>query len=95
MPRALRMLIVEDVPQDAEVAVAELRRTGIAVESLRVETESDFEAALDVDAPDLILEEEAARHAVTGERHGFLQKPFDVAMLAAAIRSALDGGGGA
>ena len=40
-------------------------------------------------------EEEAARHAVSGERHGFLQKPFDVAMLAAAIRSALDGGGGA
>jgi len=55
MPQALRILIVEDVPQDAEVAVLEMRRAGIAVESLRVETEKDFVAALEVFEPDLIL----------------------------------------
>jgi len=46
MPIPLRLLIVEDCPADAELMVAELKRTGFAPAWERVETEADFLAQL-------------------------------------------------
>jgi two-component system cell cycle sensor histidine kinase/response regulator CckA len=50
----LRILILEDSPDDAEVAVQELRRAGVACLPERVDSETTFLAALDP-APDLIV----------------------------------------
>jgi PAS domain S-box-containing protein len=46
-PKSLRVLILEDRPADAELMVAELRRQGFDPDWTRVETETDFVAALD------------------------------------------------
>jgi PAS domain S-box-containing protein len=44
--RRLRVLLVEDRPQDAELTLAELRRSGFEVVHRRVETEADYLASL-------------------------------------------------
>jgi PAS domain S-box-containing protein len=54
MPTPLQVLILEDRPADAELALRELRRAGFAPGWLRVETEADYLAALDPSL-DLIL----------------------------------------
>src|SRR4051812_13106986 len=46
MPHALRLLIVEDNPHDAELILRGLRRAGFEPESRRVETEAAYLAAL-------------------------------------------------
>jgi signal transduction histidine kinase len=46
--------MVEDDPLDAELVLRELRRAGLEVDAKRVETEEDFERALE-EKPDLIL----------------------------------------
>ncbi len=51
----LRLLVVEDSEHDAVLAVAEMRRAGVAVEWRRVETERDLRAALVDFAPDVVL----------------------------------------
>lgn len=51
---AIRIVILEDRPDDAELMVHELRRTGFEVEWRRMETETDFLAALR-SPPDLVL----------------------------------------
>src|SRR5579864_875337 len=43
----MRVLIVEDNPDDAELMLLELRRAGLRVEFERVETEAAMNAALD------------------------------------------------
>jgi len=50
----LRILILEDSADDADVVVRELRRAGVACLPLRVDTERSFLAGLDP-TPDLIL----------------------------------------
>ncbi|GBC85593.1 Blue-light-activated protein [bacterium HR11] len=55
MDRPLRILILEDVPTDAELVEWELRRAGLVFTSRRVDTEADFRAALDDFEPDVIL----------------------------------------
>jgi len=54
MATPMRVLILEDVPVDAELMVHELRRAGFDPDWQRVETESDYLAHLDP-ALDLIL----------------------------------------
>ncbi|MBK9710138.1 MAG: PAS domain S-box protein [Kouleothrix sp.] len=54
MPAPLHVLILEDQPDDAELALHELRRAGFAPEWRRVDTEAEYLAALDP-ALDLIL----------------------------------------
>lgn len=49
MTRTLRVLLVEDRPDDAELIVAELVRAGFAVQAQRVDTDEELAAAL---APD-------------------------------------------
>ncbi len=51
----LRIVFVEDVAADAELAAAELRRAGLSFESRRVETRADFVAALGEYRPTLVL----------------------------------------
>ncbi len=51
---SIRITILEDRPEDAELMVHELRRCGFKVEWRRLETEGEFLAALEA-PPDLIL----------------------------------------
>ncbi len=51
----LRVLIVEDVPTDAELCARELTRGGFVFTSKRVDTRADFEDALQTFSPDLIM----------------------------------------
>ena len=52
--KTLHLLILEDNPDDAELAVKELQREGFTVKWRRVETEKAFRKAL-AEKPDLIL----------------------------------------
>jgi PAS domain S-box-containing protein/putative nucleotidyltransferase with HDIG domain len=54
MPTPLRVLIVEDTPDDAELMLLRLRQEGFQPDWTRVQTEPDYLAAL-ATAPDLIL----------------------------------------
>ena len=51
----LRVLMVEDSPDDAELIERALRRAGLALELRRVEEADAFRAALDAAEPDVIL----------------------------------------
>jgi PAS domain S-box-containing protein len=55
MERALRILILEDLPSDAELMVYELRQVQIAHSYRRVDHRDDFVATLEANWPDLIL----------------------------------------
>jgi PAS domain S-box-containing protein len=55
MDKGLRILILEDVPTDAELVERELNRAGIRFSSKRVETKEGFIEALKDFAPDTIL----------------------------------------
>ena len=55
MTDTVRVLILEDVPADAEMNLRCLRKAGIDVESLCVDTRATFVAALRDFEPDLIL----------------------------------------
>jgi len=54
MGTPLRVLLVEDSPDDAELAIAHVQRAGLEVDWQRVETEADYRAYLDA-SPDLIV----------------------------------------
>ena len=58
----VRLLIVEDVATEAEIAVRQLKKAGIACTWHRVETEIDFRQALRVFKPHLILSDCALPH---------------------------------
>ena len=68
MKAPLRVLIVEDVPTDAELMCAQLRREGHSVDWTRVDTESAYRAALnprlDVILSDCSLPSFSASHAL-------------------------------
>src|SRR5882757_1405557 len=51
----IKILLVEDRAEDAELLVSEMRRSGLAIVSRRVESELAYQAALENFAPDLIL----------------------------------------
>src|SRR4030095_13523623 len=55
MDRVLRILILEDIPTDAELALRELKRAGLVFDSRRVLDEAGFMRALADFAPDLVL----------------------------------------
>ena len=62
MEPVLRILILEDVPNDARLETAALERARIACESLRVETTTAFLDQLDKFSPDLVLSEFTLSH---------------------------------
>ncbi len=51
----LRILILEDVPSDAELEESELRDAGLAFTLLRVDTRDAFERALDEFRPNIVI----------------------------------------
>ena len=55
MNAGLRILMVEDVEDDAALAVRELKRAGLAVEARRVDLEADFRRELRDFLPRVIL----------------------------------------
>ena len=55
MSDVLKVLMIEDVATEAELASRELRRGGLQVETVRVETRADFLTQLRAFAPDIIL----------------------------------------
>jgi PAS domain S-box-containing protein len=55
MPMTLRLLVLEDNPNDAELEIAELKEAGYNCDWERVETREDFLARLDEAEYDLIL----------------------------------------
>ena len=55
MVTALRILIADDRPEDADLIVAELRRCGFEPSYLRVETEPELSSALAGDAWDVVV----------------------------------------
>jgi diguanylate cyclase (GGDEF)-like protein len=58
----LRLLLVEDMPTDAELEVRELKRAGMRVVHRLVETEDSFRAALSEFAPHLIISDFSMPH---------------------------------
>jgi PAS domain S-box-containing protein len=61
MKKTIKVLVVEDSPDDAELLLAELRRAGFAPAVRRVETEPDFLAELQ-SGPDIILSDYSMPH---------------------------------
>jgi diguanylate cyclase (GGDEF)-like protein/PAS domain S-box-containing protein len=59
---AIRLLLVEDVATDAELAVRELKRAGMRIEARLADTEHDFRRALGEFAPQVILSDFAMPH---------------------------------
>ena len=55
MKTVLKILILDDVPGDAELETVALKRARIACESLRVETQADFLEQLEKFSPDLVV----------------------------------------
>lgn len=55
MDKGLRILILEDLPADAELTEHELRKAGIEFLSMRVDTREAFQTALLDFSPDIIL----------------------------------------
>jgi diguanylate cyclase (GGDEF)-like protein/PAS domain S-box-containing protein len=51
----MKILLVEDSENDAELIVRELKRAGMGCTSMRVETEPDYQRALTAFNPDIIL----------------------------------------
>lgn len=54
-PNPLRLLFLEDVPNDAELAIAELEKAGYTCDWKRIETQEEFLAGLDAPEYDIIL----------------------------------------
>jgi two-component system, cell cycle sensor histidine kinase and response regulator CckA len=55
MPRPLRLLLVEDSPNDTDLLLRHLSREGLQVEHRRVETRQELTAALDDGAWDVVV----------------------------------------
>jgi diguanylate cyclase (GGDEF)-like protein/PAS domain S-box-containing protein len=51
----IKILLLEDRPEDAELLLREMRRHGLSFVSLRVDSKQEYEDALDSFSPDLIL----------------------------------------
>ena len=62
MEKELRILIVEDVPTDAELEVRELKRAGLRVAHRIIETEEAFRSALKEFMPEIILSDFSMPH---------------------------------
>ncbi|MEG3224933.1 MAG: PAS domain S-box [Methanobacteriales archaeon Met13] len=62
MGEEIKFLILEDVPLDAELAERELKKEGLNISTLRVETEADYLRELQDFQPDLILADHSLPH---------------------------------
>jgi diguanylate cyclase (GGDEF)-like protein/PAS domain S-box-containing protein len=81
--KILRLLVVDDSPDDAEVAVAALRKAGYLLKDQRVQDLASMQAALDKGAWDVILSEYTLPHfgaqlALDLVKRARLETPFIV-----------------
>src|SRR5882672_7543689 len=81
MPDPVRILLVEDVERDAELALRELKRAGLIFQSRRVDTETDFRRDLGDFKPDIIVSDFSmprfsGRAALTIARESEAEIPF-------------------
>ncbi|MBN2861951.1 MAG: PAS domain S-box protein [Bacteroidales bacterium] len=53
--KLLKILFVEDLPSDAELAILELRKAGLTFEDMRVDTRDEFIKALEEFNPDIVI----------------------------------------
>lgn len=60
--KILRLLIVDDSPDDAELAVASLRKAGFMIKNQRVQDLASMQTALDKNAWDVVLSEHSLPH---------------------------------
>ena len=60
--KILRLLIVDDSPDDAELAVAALRKAGYMLKSQRVQDLASMQTALDKGTWDVVLSEHTLPH---------------------------------
>src|SRR5688572_18396771 len=93
-PRPLRVLILEDVPADAELMLHELRRAGYAPDAVRVDDESDYLAQLspqlDVILADYRLPQFDAVAALDDLQRRGLDVPFIIVSGAISEEKAVD-----
>ena len=59
---SLKLLLVEDSPDDAEILIYELQRTGYDVTYERVETEKEMRRALSEQAWDIVISDFSMPH---------------------------------
>jgi PAS domain S-box-containing protein len=80
VPQPLRVLILEDNPNDAELVVRELRRAGFKPDATRVDTEADYLAnlnpGLDIILSDYAIPEFGAMRALELLKQRGLGTPF-------------------
>jgi diguanylate cyclase (GGDEF)-like protein/PAS domain S-box-containing protein len=81
--KILRLLIVDDSPDDAELAVATLRKAGYMLKNQRVQDLASMQAALDKGAWDVVLSEYTLTHfgasmAIDLVKQAHLDIPFIV-----------------
>jgi len=81
MAEPFKILLVEDVERDAELALRELKRAGLIFQSRRVETESAFRRELGDFKPDIIVSDFSmprfsGRAALTITRESEAEIPF-------------------
>jgi CheY-like chemotaxis protein len=57
----IKLLLIDDSAEDAEQTISILRNGGIAVRPARATTETELEAALEQQMPDLILADLACK----------------------------------
>lgn len=55
MDRPVRLLLLEDIPEESEMVERELRKDGLVFEARRVQARPEFLAALEEFSPDLVL----------------------------------------
>lgn len=87
----IKLLLVNDSVEDAEQVISILRNGGIAVRPARVATESELEASLEQQTPDLVLVDLAARElAFPQVRELAGRGGRDIALIASGTSLAVD-----
>jgi signal transduction histidine kinase len=74
LPKKLRVLLVEDNPDDAELALIELRRAGYEPEAVRVQTAAELMAALTGRTWDVIVSDYSLPTFTAPEAFGHVRK---------------------
>ncbi|HUW68758.1 MAG TPA: PAS domain S-box protein [bacterium] len=74
--KIVRILFAEDSFEDAELTMVQLRRSGLDFESMRVDTEREFLAALSSFLPDIVVSD-YMMPSFDGMRALFLARQFD------------------
>ncbi|MEM4196053.1 MAG: histidine kinase dimerization/phosphoacceptor domain -containing protein, partial [Methanothermobacter sp.] len=81
MSEKVKVLILEDVPLDAELAIRELKRYGIEFDHLTVDSEDSFRRALEEFKPDIILADHALPNFDGASALRIVRKRYDIPFI--------------